>query len=563
MELAPHDPGSNPLRPDEPELDLYSIPRHSRWFLWDEIHENERIALKEYFDGSSISRTPKTYKDYRDFIINKYREDPSRKLTFTEVRKSLVGDVSLLHKVFNFLEKWGLINFGVNSGGGGGFVAGGEERCKVKVEDGVPNGIRVAEMPNSIKPILPVSGQAKVGDVGGGGGVSRIGFPPLASYSNVFGDLKKEVLVCGNCGVHCDSGHYKYSKGDFLICAKCFENGNCGETRLRDDFKLNEAVEKSGNHGAEWTESETLLLLESVFKHGDDWDLVAQNVQTKTKFDCIAKLIDLPFGELVLGSAYRKGNSSGFSANLDCSKQVQLSSSECQETIITNGQLHEQTDDSKQNGDTLNKGPPLKRQRTASLSDASSSLIKQVAAISTMVGPQITAAAADAAVNVLCEETSCSKDIFDADDDSLTNGLWSPAKNCETERDQDGDSEMKEKPTESESQDALFRKDDIPPSLQLRAAIGTALGAAASHSKLLADQEDREIEYLMATIIGTQMKKLHFKLNYFEGLEQIMKKEHAQIEDVEDFLVQERINVLQRTFDSGVPRWMGHPSIKS
>ncbi|TQE12918.1 hypothetical protein C1H46_001564 [Malus baccata] len=563
MELAPHNPGSNPLRPDEPELELYSIPRHSSWFLWDEIHETERIALKEYFDGSSISRTPKTYKEYRDFIINKYREDPSRKLTFTEVRKSLVGDVTLLHKVFNFLEKWGLINFGANSGGGGGFVAGGDERCKVKVEDGVPNGIRVAAMPNSIKPISQVSGQPKVGEVGGGGGVSRVGFPPLASYSNIFGDLKKEGLVCGNCGGHCDSGHYKYSKGDFLICVKCFESGNYGENKLRDDFKLNEAVENSRINGVEWTESETLLLLESVFKYGDDWELVAQNVQTKTKFDCIAKLIDLPFGELVLGSAYRKDNSNGFSDNLDSTKQVQLSSTGCQETILTKGQLHKQTDDGKQNGDTLSEGPPLKRQRIASLSDASTSLIEQVAAISTMVGPQITAAAADAAVNVICEETSCSREIFDTDDDSLTNGVWSPAKNYETERVQDGDLEMKEKPTGSESQDALFRKDDIPPTLQIKAAIGTTLGAAAAHSKLLADQEDRQIEYLMATIIGTQMKKLHFKLDYVKDLEQIMKKEHAQIEDAEDFLVQERINVLQRTFDSSVPRWRGHPAMKS
>lgn len=147
---------------------------------------------------------------------------------------------------------------------------------------------------------------------------------------------------------------------------------------MRDDFKLNEAIEKSGTNGVEWTESETLLLLESVLKHGDDWELVAQNVQTKTKFDCIAKLIDLPFGELVLGSAYRKGNPSGFSGNLISSEHFQLSSSECQETVKTKGHLHEQTDDSKQNGDILDQGPPLKRQRIASLSDASSSLIKQV-----------------------------------------------------------------------------------------------------------------------------------------------------------------------------------------
>lgn len=176
--------------------------------MWDEVHETERIALKEFFDGRSISRTPKVYKEYRDFIINKYREDPARKLTFTEVRKSLVGDVTLLHKVFNFLGKWGLINFGANLGGNDGFVTLGEARYKVKVEEGVPNAVRVGANPSDSKPL---SATPMVVD-SGGGSVSRINLPPLASYSNVFGDLKKETLVCGNCGGHCDFGHYEYDK---------------------------------------------------------------------------------------------------------------------------------------------------------------------------------------------------------------------------------------------------------------------------------------------------------------------------------------------------------------
>ncbi|XP_062030149.1 SWI/SNF complex subunit SWI3A isoform X1 [Rosa rugosa] len=561
MELAPHDPGSKQLRPDEPELDLYTIPSHSSWFLWDEIHETERIALKEFFDGRSISRTPKVYKEYRDFIINKYREEPARKLTFTEIRKSLVGDVTLLHKVFSFLEKWGLINFGASSGGGNdGFGTWGEARTTVKVEEGVPNAVRVGANPSDSKPL---SATPTVVD-SGGGSASRITLPPLASYSNVFGDLKKESLVCGNCGGHCDSGHYKYNKGDFLLCTKCFENGNYGENKLKEDFKYNEPVEKSSNIGVEWTESETLLLLDSVAKHGDDWDRVAQNVKTKTKVDCIAKLIDLPFGEVVLGSGHRKGNHSGFSGNLSGSKQGQLSSSECQETIKTKSQSHEQTNDSEQNGDTANQGPPLKKQRVASLSDASSSLITQVSALSTLVGPHITASAAEAAVNALCEETSCSKEIFNAEDDCVTNGLQSPAINCETERVlQLEDSEMKERPTESAGQDAFIKKDDIPPTLQIRAAIATGLGAAAARAKLLADQEDREIEHLLGTIIGTQMEKLHCKIKTVEELELLMEKEYTEMEEEEDSLLEERIDMIQKTLDSGVPRWRDHPPVKS
>lgn len=59
---------------------------------------------------------------------------------------------------------------------------------------------------------------------------------------------------------------------------------------------------------------------------------------------------------------------------------------------------------------------------------------------------------------------------------------------------------------------AFEKKDGIPPTLQIRAAIATGLGAAAARAKLLADQEDREIEHLLATIIGTQVGDFHLTL---------------------------------------------------
>lgn len=40
---------------------------------------------------------------------------------------------------------------------------------------------------------------------------------------------------------------------------------------------------------------------------------------------------------------------------------------------------------------------------------------------------------------------------------------------------------------------------------RVRAAVATALGAIAAHAKLLADQEEREIEHLMASIIDMQV----------------------------------------------------------
>lgn len=130
-----------------------------------------------------------------------------------------MGDVSLLHKVFLFLERWGLINFRAPGGEDSAAVAEGAERHRVRSEDGAPNGIRVVAMPNSLKPItMPLTLDVN-------GEVDENGFrlPPLASYSDVFSDLTKEKgLVCGNCGDNCDSGHYNCLKVS-RTCAKSYE----------------------------------------------------------------------------------------------------------------------------------------------------------------------------------------------------------------------------------------------------------------------------------------------------------------------------------------------------
>lgn len=56
--------------------------------------------------------------------------------------------------------------------------------------------------------------------------------------------------------------------------------------------------------------------------------------------------------------------------------------------------------------------------------------------MSTMVGPHITAAAAEAAVTSLCDEYSYPREIFDGydDDDYVTDGKPTPIPDSETKR---------------------------------------------------------------------------------------------------------------------------------
>lgn len=570
---------SKPDSGDNPELDLYTIPSYSSWFSWDDIHEIERLTLKEFFDGSSVSRTPKIYKEYRDFIITKYREDPSRRLTFTDIRKSLVGDVSLLCKVFATLEKWGLINFGAPLPDGVE-TEKEDESWKVRFEEGAPSGIRVVAGPNSLKVL---STPPSVGNITAEITENGFKYPPLASYSDVFGEsMRQKKLVCGNCGEHCESEYYENTKGS-IICGNCFKIGNYRESLSADDSEFKEGTKSSGNEEAVWTEEETLLLLESILGHGDDWDLVTQNVKTKSKLDCISRLIELPFGELkpkmtknntaavkeVHGvpsqSQETKEVKDGFDDGTN--KSEENGDVDSQGTVQVKDKSPDRINQSEETGDVDTQGHPSKKRRIVSLSDVGSSLMSQVAQFSILVGSHTAAAAADAAVMALCGENPFAREIFDDDEDNLINELGSPTPNNKLDRRNSdveiSETEKEERPTHSESKETSSEKDSIPLSLRIRAAMATALGASAAHAKLLADQEDREIQLLVATIIETQLKKISCKIKHFDDLEVIMEKEYAQMEELKEYLIEERINALQRAFNAGIPRWRDHASSKS
>lgn len=77
--------------------------------------------MPEFFEGeaaaASGSRGPEAYKYYRDTLVRRFRARPGRRLTLTEARRGLVGDVGSVRRVFDFLEEWGLINYGASPSG--------------------------------------------------------------------------------------------------------------------------------------------------------------------------------------------------------------------------------------------------------------------------------------------------------------------------------------------------------------------------------------------------------------------------------------------------------------
>lgn len=97
------------------EDQTYSVvlPSYSSWFDLHAVNQLERKALPEFFNQRNRSKTELIYKEYRNFMINTYRLNPSEYLTVTACRRNLAGDVCAIMRVHAFLEQWGLINYQV------------------------------------------------------------------------------------------------------------------------------------------------------------------------------------------------------------------------------------------------------------------------------------------------------------------------------------------------------------------------------------------------------------------------------------------------------------------
>jgi SWI/SNF related-matrix-associated actin-dependent regulator of chromatin subfamily C len=116
-----------------------------------------------------------------------------------------------------------------------------------------------------------------------------------------------KVVHCNTCGVDCTSVYYRYEKsidptaqpknGSSLrdICPRCFFEKHFPSTWSTKDFVKISATDDRGAGMPEdkWTDEETLLLLEGLERFDDDWNSVADHVQTKTREQCVMKFLQL------------------------------------------------------------------------------------------------------------------------------------------------------------------------------------------------------------------------------------------------------------------------------
>lgn len=232
------------------------VPSYSAWFDYTSIHAIERRALPEFFSGKNRSKTPETYMACRNFIIDTYRLNPTEYLTVTACRRNCAGDVCAMMRVHAFMEQWGLINYQVDAESRP-TPMGPPSTSHFHVLVDTPSGLQTLNPPRMNQPQSATTFAAKNSS------------PALAVNLDAVKNENSNDSTPGN-GVAKDKESSKDSTsngqstiGDML--------GLKTDQYSKAAKKLALAKQRSNRN---WTEQETLLLLEGLEMFKDDWNKV-------------------------------------------------------------------------------------------------------------------------------------------------------------------------------------------------------------------------------------------------------------------------------------------------
>ncbi|XP_068598127.1 SWI/SNF complex subunit SMARCC2 [Brachionichthys hirsutus] len=488
------------------------IPSYAAWFDYNSVHAIERRALPEFFNGKNKSKTPEIYLAYRNFMIDTYRLNPQEYLTSTACRRNLAGDVCAIMRVHAFLEQWGLINYQVDS----------ESRPTPMGPPPTSHFHVLADTPSSLVPLQPKTSQT-----------------PAAQQMLPFPDkVKDKPSDLQNFGLRTDM----YSK-------------KTGSTKSKS----------SASCTRDWTEQETLLLLEGLELYKDDWNKVSEHVGSRTQDESILHFLRLPIEDPYLEDASSTLGPLAFQPI-----PFSQAGNPVMGTVAFLASVVDPRVASAAAKSALEEFSRMKEEVPAALVEAHVRRVEEAARVSGRQDPLYGLEGSGIAGTGLEEgerpdessdeskndsqsiedkrETKDGKDgAVEEEEKQVENGK----KEEERGRDQEGeretdktDSEMGDGEKEKDRKEGTEEGQREPESEgerkakverdvgegNLATAAASALAAAAVKAKHLAAVEERKIKSLVALLVETQMKKLEIKLRHFEELETIMDREREALE---------------------------------
>ncbi|XP_065609948.1 SWI/SNF complex subunit SMARCC2 isoform X3 [Cyrtonyx montezumae] len=495
------------------------IPSYAAWFDYNSVHAIERRALPEFFNGKNKSKTPEIYLAYRNFMIDTYRLNPQEYLTSTACRRNLAGDVCAIMRVHAFLEQWGLINYQVDA----------ESRPTPMGPPPTSHFHVLADTPSGLVPLQPKTPQQQTS-----ASQQMLNFPDKS---------KEKPADMQNFGLRTDM----YTKKNIPSKSKAAASA----TR-------------------EWTEQETLLLLEALEMYKDDWNKVSEHVGSRTQDECILHFLRLPIED-----PYLEDSEASLGPLAYQPIPFSQSGNPVMSTVAFLASVVDPRVASAAAKSALEEFSKMKEEVPTALVEAHVRKVEEAAKVTGKADPAFGLESSGIA-GTASEEP----ERIEESGGEETRAEAAPVeekKEVKEQRDSAGEEEVKEKvgdvakkeeekgkepegEKEAEKGDsdstgelekekeAKETQEETPKELpepeaerkakverdigegNLSTAAAAALAAAAVKAKHLAAVEERKIKSLVALLVETQMKKLEIKLRHFEELETIMDREREALE---------------------------------
>ncbi|CAB1315014.1 unnamed protein product [Coregonus sp. 'balchen'] len=323
----------------------------------------------------------------------------------------------------------------------------------------------------------------------------------------------------------------------------------------------------AANAMRDWTEQETLLLLEGLEMYKDDWNKVSEHVGSRTQDECILHFLRLPIED-----PYLEDTSSSLGPLAYQPVPFSQAGNPVMSTVAFLASVVDPRVASAAAKSALEEFSRMKEEVPAALVEAHVRRVEEAARASGRQDPLYGLEGSGIAGTSLEEgdkpeesseecksdsqsseekrETKENKDgAMEEEEKQGENGKKEEERGREGEGEREREAgktetEMGDREKEKEGKDGLEegqregesegeRKAKVERDVgegNLATAAASALAAAAVKAKHLAAVEERKIKSLVALLVETQMKKLEIKLRHFEELETIMDREREALE---------------------------------
>uniref|UniRef100_A0A8C7XEY2 SWI/SNF related BAF chromatin remodeling complex subunit C2 n=1 Tax=Oryzias sinensis TaxID=183150 RepID=A0A8C7XEY2_9TELE len=468
------------------------IPSYGAWFDYNSIHEIERRALPEFFNGKNKSKTPEIYLAYRNFMIDTYRLNPQEYLTSTSCRRNLTGDVCAIMRVHAFLEQWGLVNYQVDS----------ESRPLPMGPPPTPHFTVLADTPSGL---MPLNHRPPT-------------IPPQQPMPNFADKSKDKPIDLQNFGLRADL----YSKKNTKVKALA----------TRD-----------------WTEQETLLLLEALEMFKDDWNKVSEHVGSRTQDECILHFLRLPIED-----PYLENTEASLGPLAYQPIPFSQSGNPVMSTVAFLASVVDPRVASAAAKAALEEFSRVREEVPAELVEAHVKKVQEAARSTGKVDPTFGLESSGIAGTAPEEPEKTEKPSESAEKSEKTETTDKVKKEGveplerDEEKEEEGEAKAspadKEEAMETSSSEQEKEKEEKETTEEgeekrkkLEHDIGEGNIATAAAARLCSNLK---IKSLVALLVETQMKKLEIKLRHFEELETIMDREKEALELQRQQLLTER-----------------------